>query len=113
MSNQIIKSFLFTVKEYKRFAEYFQSNKEHELLDDFTNDDYIAIQTKLMLLRKYGTRNKHNSVYLKDVLECAKKSFKEYDIIIDSLVDKFEKVQKNEFETIFYDGSSLTLYINM
>ena len=43
---QIIKSFLYTVEEYKRFAKSLSTEKTHSLLDTYTEVDYIGIQTK-------------------------------------------------------------------
>ena len=47
-----LKLFVYTVNEYKRFAS--QLNR-CEITDSYNDQTYIEINTKLMLLRKYGT----------------------------------------------------------
>lgn len=74
MENKI-KLFLYTVEEYKRFVEYFSLKKEHSLTDSYTNDEYIAIQTKLIILRKFGS--KKDVVYIQSILKLAKDEFPE------------------------------------
>ncbi len=110
MNSQSLKNFIFTVSEYKRFADYFKTDSGHHLLDDYSSEDYIAIQTKLLLLRKYGSKGQKNTVFLRNVLECAKEEFKEKSREFELLIDKFERVQKNEIETILSDGKSSNLY---
>ena len=51
--------FLYTVDEYKRFADHLHVNNTDGLTGNYSEEDYIGIQVRLMLLRKY-TMNLEN-----------------------------------------------------
>lgn len=105
---QIVKAFLFTVKEYKRFAEYFGSKNKHTLLDGFTEEDYIAVQTKLMILRKYSYNR--DVVYIPKVIEAGRTMFQDLQNDLNELQIKYDDIEKNQLQSILGDGSKLSLF---
>lgn len=104
----ILKLFLFTVEEYLKFYEYFVAQKKHSLLDAATPEDYIAIQTKLMVLRKYGSKGQN--VFIPTVLNAAKNEYHDTAHKFNELLDNFEAIQQDEMETILSDGTGQNLY---
>lgn len=49
----ILRLFMTTVKEYKRFTDELPVNHEVVVNDILTNKDYVYENVRLMLLRKY------------------------------------------------------------
>ena len=105
---QIIKAFLFTVEEYKRFAKCFPVIKKHTLLDDYNENDYVAVQTKLMILRKYSYRS--DSVYIPKVLESAKNLYNELDVLLTDIQSRYDDIEKNQLQAVLSDGRKLSLF---
>lgn len=103
-----IKLFLYTVEEYKRFVEYFSLKKEHLLTDSYTNDEYIAIQTKLIILRKFGS--KKDAVYIKSILNLAKDEFPEKSQCFNALLLDYDGIERTQLQMILPDGRKLNLY---
>lgn len=103
-----IKLFLFTVEEYKRFKDYFSLKKEHLLTDSYSQDEYIATQTKLMILRKFGS--KPEKVYIEMILNTAMVEFPEQKQKFSSLLNSFKEISQKQFQSILTDGTKLTLY---
>lgn len=103
-----IKLFLYTVEEYKRFVEYFSLKKEHSLTDSYTNDEYIAIQTKLIILRKFGS--KKDAVYIQSILNLAKDEFPERSQCFDALLSDYDEIERTQLQMILSDGRKLNLY---
>lgn len=48
--------FLYTIDEYRRFANHLPVKQPNSLSDDYSEADYIGVQVRLMLLRKYYGR---------------------------------------------------------
>lgn len=103
-----IKLFLYTVDEYKKFADFFSVKKEHSLVEGFTEGEYVAIQTKLIILRKYGSNR--DAVYLIDILNEAIDRFPEKKEDFINLQNLFSEAQNNQMETILADGRSKSLF---
>ena len=57
--------YLYTVDEYKKFANHLPVKSTDSLTDDYSEADYIGIQVRLMLLRKFYAQSKQarKSVY--------------------------------------------------
>lgn len=105
---QIIKEFLFTVEEYKRFAKYFPVVEKHTLLDDYNENDYVAVHTKLMILRKYSYRS--DAVYIPKIIESAKKLYKDLDKLLTDLQSRYNQIEKNQLQAVLSDGNKLSLF---
>lgn len=105
---QIIKSFLYTVEEYKRFEKSIPTEKNHLLLDTYTEADYIGIQTKLMILRKYSYYR--DLVYIPTVIESAKKMFPVLGDALGAIKKKYDEVEKNQLQSISSEGNKMSLF---
>jgi len=105
---QVIKSFLYTVEEYKRFEKSIPTEKKHSLLDTYTEADYIGIQTKLMILRKYSYYR--DIVYIPMVIESAKKIFPVLGDTLGAIKKKYDEVEKNQLQSISSEGNKMTLF---
>lgn len=105
---QIIKSFLYTVEEYKRFEKSIPTEKNHSLLDTYTEADYIGIQTKLMILRKYSYYR--DLVYIPTIIESAKKTFPVLGDALGAIKKKYDEVEKNQLQSISSEGNKMSLF---
>lgn len=93
---------------YKRFAKSFPSAKTHTLLDDYNEDDYVAVQTKLMILRKYIYRP--DTVYIPKVIEASKNLYKDLTIYLTDIQSRYDDIEKNQLQAVLSDGSKLSLF---
>lgn len=99
--------FLYTAKEYKRFADFFPATKKHELIDTYSEEDYVAIQTKLIILRKFG--NKTEPIYIQKILTQAENMLPEKKNDIEAILQKYNHIEDN-FEYILPDGTKQSIY---
>lgn len=70
-----LELFVYTIEEYLRFTTQLPINKNSSLVDQYDESEYIAIQTRLMLLRKYTSKGSKNDVYLKMLFQLQKNIF--------------------------------------
>lgn len=96
---------MFTMKEYKRFYRQLPKSKITDSYDDIT---YVEINTKLMLLRKYGC-NKEN-VYIKDIIEIALEKYPDEESKLKELLEDYLRIEKQQLEYILADGTKLNIY---
>lgn len=103
--------FLYTVEEYKRFQNNLPIKKTESLTDDYSEADYIGIQVRLMLLRKYfsGGKNPEN-VSIKRLVDEAQQAFPSAVNKFKDIFDKFKNVEEQQVEHLLTDGSKLNLY---
>ena len=102
--------FLYTVDEYRRFANHLPVKDPAGLTDDYTEADYIGIQVKLMLLRKYyGSSNKEN-VNLKRLLSEAEIAFPNRINEWNTLSAEFDQIETQQMEHLLTDGTKLNIY---
>ena len=69
LTNSKLYLFLYTMKEQKRFSGELCS---HELTADYDAESYVQINTKLILLRKYGSKGE--PVFIEEILDEMKKT---------------------------------------
>lgn len=100
-----IQLFIFTVKEYKRFANKLNT---HKMTDTYDELAYIETNTKLMLLRKYG--NVNENVYVGKVVKNAIKKYLEKKEELNDILSEYNKIEKQQLEYIAEDGTKLNLY---
>lgn len=106
----ILELFLTTVKEYKRFMERLPINENDSLVETIYNasnednfeSDYIAIQVRLMLIRKYI--NKNENVYIEKMIDEAKELFPNNIIFLDEINREYLQLFKKSFELIYSNG---------
>lgn len=91
-------------KEYKRFADYFRGI-EKRVIEAIEDDEYISINTRLMLLRKYGLKNDFS---LKRVLNKAGRQFPDHKDQFDKLKTQYNAIFE-KLEYILPDGTSQCL----
>lgn len=70
-----LELFLTTVIEYKRFSNQLPLKNDEDLLETHDEEDYVAIHTRLILLRKYASVGKNNNVYLGNLIDDAVQKF--------------------------------------
>ena len=100
-----LQLFMFTIKEYKRFYRQLSKSKITDSYDDIT---YVEINTKLMLLRKYGC-NKEN-VYIKDIIDISIEKYPDKESQLKELLEDYLRIEKQQLEYILADGTKLNIY---
>lgn len=100
--------FLYTVDEYKRFANHLSVKKLDSLSDGYSEADYIGIQVRLMLLRKYYSNT--GNVSFKRIISEAENIFPNVAIEFQELSAEFDKIQKQNLEHLLADGTKLDIY---
>ena len=106
-----LELFVTTVKEYNRFAKQLPLGDISKSTIDLLNETtYIAIQTRLMLLRKYASKGEKNNVYLENLIMEAKDRFPEKTTYLDKMRTRFFQINEQSFEQILSDGSKINLY---
>lgn len=105
MKTNNLKLFTYTVDEYKRFS--YQQSK-HELIDGYNEEEYIQVNIKLMLLRKYGTKNQN--VYVCNIIQEAIEEYPEKKDKLEILLNEYNKIEAQQLEYVLQDGTKLNLY---
>ena len=106
-----LELFVTTVKEYNRFVKQLPLGDISKSTIDLLNETtYIAIQTRLMLLRKYASKGEKNNVYLENLIMEAKDRFPEKTTYLDKMRTRFFQINEQSFEQILSDGSKINLY---
>lgn len=100
-----IDLFIYTLTEYRRFSEKVNYNS---IFDDYDEDDYININIKLMLLRKYGSKN--DNVYIPKIIDNAITEYPEKREAFEEILKEYENIEKQQLELILEDGTKLNLY---
>lgn len=101
----LIDLFVYTLTEYKRFSEKINYNS---ILDNYDEEDYININVKLVLLRKYGSKN--DNVYIPKVINKAIAEYPEKQESLEEILNEYENIEKQQLELILEDGTKLNLY---
>ena len=102
--------FLYTVDEYKRFAEHLPVKTSNNLNDIYSEKDYIGIQVRLMLLRKYYSNNIKENINFKKIIVDAKTTFSDRDSEFQLLSEEYDKVETQQMEHLLADGTKLNVY---
>ena len=103
--NDNLKLFMYTFEEYLKFST---ERKMHDMIDDFDNDDYISINTRLIILRKYGSRG--DRVFVEKVIKEAKEKFPEIKDDLDELLKSYQQIENQQFEYRLANGDVMNLY---
>lgn len=105
---QTIKNFLFTVEEYQRFAKYFPKRQSQDLLENYCEEEYIGVQTKLMILRKYSYNRE--AVYIPTLISASKRTFADIEIQLEEIKNAYVDIEKNQLQAVLTDGDKLSLF---
>lgn len=100
-----IKLFIFTVEEYKKFST---NLNRHKIIDSYDISSYIEINTKLMLLRKFG--NVNENVFISKIIQTATEKYPNKKEELGSILNSYNEIEKQQFEYILGDGTKLNLY---
>ena len=110
-----LELFVSTVKEYVRFSNQLPLKRIKTSIDLHIHDEaeYVAIQTRLILLRKYFSENKKNNVYIGNIVEEAKRILPDNKNYLDELMNKFLQIKKQSFEHTLSNGIKLNIYFRL
>lgn len=103
-----LQIFLHTVHEYDRFARQLPINKNSDLNETYDEANYIGIQTRLMLLRKYF--NNKGSVGFKYVVTEAQKAYPARIADWQRIANDFNEISLLHLQHILADGTKQSLY---
>ncbi len=102
-----LQVFMITIKEYRRFADQLPINKDHIYAGNYSDSDYVAVQTRLMLLRKYFTNN--SNVYLNRLIRESIEEFPEKTEELSDLIKKNSALSTKRLMHILSDGTKQNL----
>lgn len=102
--------FLYTVDEYKRFANHLPVNNTAGLTGNYSEEDYIGIQVRLMLLRKYYSNNTKENVNFKRIITDAQTAFPSRISEFQFLWKEFDEIENQQMEHLLADGTKLNVY---
>lgn len=96
---------MYTMKEYQRFSREFCN---HELTDSYDNESYVQVNTKLILLRKYGSRGQ--PVFIEEIVKEIKELYPDKNEEADNILTEYYDIIAMQIEQILADGTKLNLY---
>lgn len=105
-----LELFLTTVIEYKRFSNQLPLKNDEDLIETHDEKDYVAIHTRLILLRKYASVGKNNNVYLGNLIDHAMQKFPQNTDFLIGLKNKLIQINEQSLEQLLFDGTKLNLY---
>lgn len=100
-----LKLFAITVEEYKRFASQLDN---YDAKDNYNEFSYIKVNTKLMLLRKYG--NKNENIFIEKILQQMLNKYSSNREQLEQLLDDYHKIESQQLTYILADGTKLDIY---
>ena len=103
-----LQIFVHTMDEYKRLMKYLPVNNRDLLEDSYNEADYVGIQTRLMLLRKYY--NNRGNVGFKGLIAMAEQEYPDRQKDWQKLSDEFDEITTQQLQHILSDGTKQTLY---
>lgn len=103
--NNKLYLFMYTMKEYQRFSREFCN---HELTDSYDNESYVQVNTKLILLRKYGSRGQ--TVFIEEIVKEIKELYPDKNEEADNILTEYYDIIAMQIEQILADGTKLNLY---
>ena len=96
-----LELFMQVTREYKRFVDYFAGIKER--VENYTREDeYISLNTRLMLLRKYSSSG---DIDLKSITKKAGRRFPEHKEEFNTICDIYNSIDA-DYESILPDGTA-------
>ena len=104
----ILERFHYTLKEYKRFSDFFAVEGNHSLQDKYDEQEYIAVITKLMLMRKYGSKG--DDLAVPSVINELKKEYPDSESVVSELQGEFDSIQNKPLKTVLSDGKEKEFY---
>lgn len=103
--------YLYTLDEYRRFSNFLAVKNPTSLSDDYSESDYIGIQVRLMLLRKYFSSGKNpENVSFRRIVAEAISEFPNINPELTTLLQKFDEIEAQQVEHLLSDGTKLNIY---
>lgn len=103
--NNKLHLFMYTMKEYRRFSKGISS---HELTDDFDEKSYVEVNTKLILLRKFGSKGQ--PVYIEEILKEIINKYPQESVTAENILKEYHDIINMQIEQVLTDGTKLNLY---
>lgn len=103
-----LKLFVYTVNEYLRFREELFYDEPKGIIGENDGQEYIYINIRLMLLRKYF--NKKEKVSIVNIAKEAMKSFPTNKEVFQNIIDEYNEIQNNQAIHILSDQTELNIY---
>lgn len=103
-----LELFQTTVMEYKRFAQQLPIAYTEIMSGEMSDSAYVAVHTRLMLLRKY-TKKGQGSQYLADVAGEAANQFPQFHEYLSEFQQRFQYACNQSLNHVLADGTSRTL----
>ena len=100
--------FLYTIEEYKRFAKCLPVQNSEDAVAAYTEMDYVGVQVRLMLLRKYFSNN--GNVSFRNIIKEATEIFPDKKKELNHLSLIFDEIESQQFEHILADGTKIDIY---
>lgn len=104
----VLKLFQTTVMEYKRFTQQLPIDYTEAMSGEISDSVYVAVHTRLMLLRKY-TKKGQGSQYLADVANEASRRFPEHHEYLSEFQQRFQHACDQSLNHVLSDGTNRTL----
>lgn len=106
----LLKVFMTTVKEYKRFADELPVNHESIGINILTNKEYVYENVRLMLLRKYiQTSRSGGDVYIPNIIAKAESDYPEEKNKLDDILNDYRSSCEPALKHFLSDGTERTL----
>jgi len=103
-----LELFMTTMREYERFVVQLPLSKNENNPDLFNEFEYVSVQTRLMLLRKYIAKG---NVVIDNIIKESKDEFPEKTNFLDDLLCNYINIKHNKsFEHILSDGTKYNIY---
>jgi len=103
-----LKLFIFTVNEYLRFRQMFLKSETENILEDDYEREYVSINIKLMLLRKYFNKNENISIL--NIARAAIDIYPKNKQKFQEIIEEYNEIQNNQFDHLLADQTKLNLY---
>lgn len=104
-----LELFIYTLEEYLRFRKQLPLSTD-DITSQYDESDYIAIQTRLMLLRKYTSKGKNNNVYFENLISDALTAFPDAKKRFENLNEEYCNIMQQQIEHVLSDGTKLNIY---
>lgn len=106
----LLKIFMTTVNEYKRFVSELPIDHEAASKDILSNKDYVYENVRLMLLRKYIQFSRTGGdVYIPNIIAQAKVDYPEDENELDDILTDYKTSCEPALKHILSDGTERTL----
>ena len=108
IANILLGSSIAKLRNDWNFKKFSKKLIKHDLIDSFNDEDYVEINTKLMLLRKYAVYSENVSI--KKILSLMFDKYPDEKEKLNKLLIDYENVEKQNIQFVLSDGTKRSLY---